>query len=161
MITIVWNPHGFHMIQPLSKGMKWTGRDYSFSNCWSSRCGQSSKKVVHADNVGSHVGTCVTEYMNRNSVKRAPHPPYSPDSPPSDFYLFGSVKYPLQGHEFTEGAELVSAVSEILNQIATDTLADVFDDWIRRSQRCIDISGEYVEYRLFLYLWIFANYSVW
>jgi hypothetical protein len=26
MITVVWNPHGFHMIQSLSKGIKWTGR---------------------------------------------------------------------------------------------------------------------------------------
>jgi hypothetical protein len=61
------------------------------------------------------------------------------------FFRFGYVKHQLQGHEFTEGAELVSAISEILNQIPTDTLIDVFDDWMRRSQRCIDISGEYVE----------------
>jgi hypothetical protein len=60
-------------------------------------------------------------------------------------YLFGYVKHRLQGHEFTEGAELVSAISEILNQIPTDTLADVFDNWMRRLQRCIDINGEYVE----------------
>jgi hypothetical protein len=26
MITVVWNPHGFHMIQSLSKAIKWTGR---------------------------------------------------------------------------------------------------------------------------------------
>jgi hypothetical protein len=29
MITIVWNAHGFHMIQSLPKGIKWTGRYYS------------------------------------------------------------------------------------------------------------------------------------
>jgi hypothetical protein len=27
-ITLVWNPHGFHVIQPLLKGIKWTGRYY-------------------------------------------------------------------------------------------------------------------------------------
>jgi hypothetical protein len=51
----------------------------------------------------------------------------------------------ITGYEFTEGAELVSAISENLNQIPSDTLVNVFDDWIRRSQRCIDMDGEYVE----------------
>jgi hypothetical protein len=50
---------------------------------------------------------------------------YSPDLAPSDFFLFGYVRHQLQGHEFTEGAELVSAISEFLNQIPTDTLVDV------------------------------------
>jgi hypothetical protein len=83
--------------------------------------------------------------MNYNSLKRASHRLYSPDRAPFNFYLFGYVKHQLQGHEFTEGAELVSAISELLNQIPTDTLVDVFDDWMRRSQRCIIINGEYLE----------------
>jgi hypothetical protein len=29
MITVVWNPHRFHVIQSLPKGIKWTGRYYS------------------------------------------------------------------------------------------------------------------------------------
>jgi hypothetical protein len=29
MITVVWNRHGFHVIQSLPKGIKWTGRCYS------------------------------------------------------------------------------------------------------------------------------------
>jgi hypothetical protein len=99
--------------------------------------------------------------MDHNSLKRASHAPSSPDLAPSDFYLFGYVKYQLQGHEFTEGTELVSAISEIWNQIPTDTLFHVFDDWMRRLQRCIDISGEDVEQKIiFLYLWISANHSL-
>jgi hypothetical protein len=101
--------------------------------------------IVHADNASLHVAKCVTEYMDHNSWKRAPHPPYSPDLAPSDSYRFGYVKHQLQGHGFTEGAELVSSFSEILNQIPTDTLVDVFENWMRRSQRCIDINGKYVE----------------
>jgi hypothetical protein len=29
MITVVWNPHGFQVIQAQRKGIKWTGRYYS------------------------------------------------------------------------------------------------------------------------------------
>jgi hypothetical protein len=71
--------------------------------------------IVHADNAGPYVAKCGTEHIDHNSLKRAPHPPYSPDFGPSDFYLFGSVKHQLQKYEFTEAAEFVSAVSEILN----------------------------------------------
>jgi hypothetical protein len=83
--------------------------------------------------------------MDHNSLKRAPHSPYSPDLAPTDFYLFGYVRHQLQGHEFTERTELVSAISEILNQIPTNTLVDVSGDWMRRPQRCIHISREHVE----------------
>jgi hypothetical protein len=101
--------------------------------------------IVHADNAGPHVAKCVTEYLDHNSLKNVPHPLCLPDLALSDFHRFEYVKHQLQGHEFTEGAELVSTISEILNQIRTNTLVDVFDDWMRRLQQCIDISGKYVE----------------
>jgi hypothetical protein len=78
------------------------------------------------------------EYVNHSSLKRAPRPPYSPDLALSDFYLFGYVKHQLQGHEFTEGTEFVSAISRILNQIPTYTLVDVFDDRIEYHRRIPD-----------------------
>jgi hypothetical protein len=80
-----------------------------------------------------------------NLLKRTSHSPCAPDLAPSDFYIFGYAKHQLQGHEFTEGEEFVSAVSEILNQIPTDPLVDVFEDWMRRLPQCIDINGEHVE----------------
>jgi hypothetical protein len=130
MIAVVWSPHGFHAIQSLLKGIKWTSR-YNSDNILfhvpALRDVYSDRKmIVHADNAGPHIAKCVMEYMDHNSLKRAPHPPYLLDLAPSEFYLFGYVKHQLQGREFTEGGELVSARSEILNQIPTDILADVF-----------------------------------
>jgi hypothetical protein len=71
--------------------------------------------MVHRDDAGAHVAKCVTEYTDHNSLKRAPDPPDSPDLALFDFYRFGYVRHPLQGHEFTEGAEPVLVISEILN----------------------------------------------
>jgi hypothetical protein len=87
--------------------------------------------TVRADKAGLHVAKCATEYMDHNSLKGAPNPPYSPDLAPPDFCIFGYLKHQLQGREFTDGAGLVSALSKKLNQIPTDTLADVFDNWMR------------------------------
>jgi hypothetical protein len=72
--------------------------------------------IGHAGNADPHVAKCVTEYTDHNSLKRVPRPAYSPDLAWSDSYLFGYVKHQLQGHEFTKGAELVSAISEMLNE---------------------------------------------
>jgi hypothetical protein len=59
--------------------------------------------IVHADKASLPAAKCITEYMDHNSLKRAPHLPYSLDFAPSDFYRFGYVKHQLQGREFTEG----------------------------------------------------------
>jgi transposase len=69
------------------------------------------KMIVHVDNAGPHVLKYVTEYMDHNSMKRAPHPPYSPHLAPSDFYLVEYVKHQLQRPKSTEGAELVLAIA--------------------------------------------------
>jgi hypothetical protein len=41
--------------------------------------------IVRADNADLNVAECIKEYMDHNSLKRAPHPPYSPDLASSDF----------------------------------------------------------------------------
>jgi hypothetical protein len=73
------------------------------------------KMAVHTDSACLQAAKYVTEYMDHNSLKRAPYPPYFSDLSPSDFYLFEHLKRQLRGREFTQGAELVSAISEILN----------------------------------------------
>jgi hypothetical protein len=110
MITVVWNPQGFRVIQSLPKGIKWTGR-YDSDNILSQiaalrNVGRHRKMIVHADNAGLHAAKCVAEYMDHKPLKRARHPLCSPDLTRSDFYLFGYVNHQLQRHEFTEGQGL-------------------------------------------------------
>jgi hypothetical protein len=149
MITVVWNSHGFHVIRSLPKGIKWTGRYYVDNVLWQIAAlrdvGSHRKMIGCAGNAGRHVAKPVMEYMDHNSLKRVPHPPSSPDVTPSDFYLFGHVKHQLQGYESTEGVNHVSPISDVLNQFPTGRLVEVFDDWMRRLQRCIDTSGEHVK----------------
>ena len=44
---------------------------------------------LHMDNVGPHL---VNKRLEELGIKRLPHPPYSPDLAPSDFFLFGHLK---------------------------------------------------------------------
>jgi hypothetical protein len=76
-------------------------------------------------------------------MKSAPHPPYSPDLAPSDFYIFGYVKWCLAGLSFEDPDQLLTAVEGVLKGIEKMTLQAVFLKWMDRLRKCIDINGEY------------------
>jgi histone-lysine N-methyltransferase SETMAR len=62
----------------------------------------------------------------------APHPPYSPDLTPCDFFLFGYVKHVLEGSEFPSEETLLAAIQRILSDLTGDTLRAVFAKWVER-----------------------------
>jgi histone-lysine N-methyltransferase SETMAR len=78
-------------------------------------------------------------------MRKAPHPPYSPDLAPSNFYLFGHVKQLLAGHESPDRGALLYAAQNILSGIEKVTLDRGFLAWMERLQRYVTIIGEYVE----------------
>ena len=49
--------------------------------------------MLHHDNAAPHKAGIATEYL-------LPHPPYSPDLAPCDFYLFPKIKQELSGRSF-------------------------------------------------------------
>jgi hypothetical protein len=51
-----------------------------------------------------------------------PHPAYSPDLAPSDFFLFGYLKSKLQGIVVRSRPEFFSAIGEIFDEILKETL---------------------------------------
>ena len=66
-----------------------------------------------------------------------PHPPYSSDLAPSDFFLFGYVKGKLEGERFEEPEDLLFRIREIIAEIPIETLNNVFNEWIRRCNEVI------------------------
>ena len=83
--------------------------------------------------------------MNLSSFKRTPHPPYSPDLAPSDFFLFGYVKTKLMGHSFQTREELFEAIFEIIEGIPQSLKLKVFDEWMNRCQWVHSHNGEYFQ----------------
>jgi hypothetical protein len=83
--------------------------------------------------------------MEQNSMQRAPHPAYSPDLAPSDFYLFGDVKQLLSGCQFADQDSLLQAVSDILVSIKKVTLESVFHNRMEKLCQYNATGGEYVK----------------
>jgi hypothetical protein len=75
-------------------------------------------------------------------MKSTPHPPYSPDLAPSDFYLFGYDKRCLAGLLFEDVDQLLAAVEGVLEGIEKLTLQAVFLEWLDRLRKCIAINGD-------------------
>jgi histone-lysine N-methyltransferase SETMAR len=99
MLTVVWNPIGFHVLKALPKGSKFNAQYYindilvAISD-WRRQTGEGrpNKLWVHFDNARPHTTKMSRDYISLNQMKQAPHPRYSPDLAPSDFFLFGYVK---------------------------------------------------------------------
>jgi hypothetical protein len=75
-------------------------------------------------------------------MKSAPHPPYSPDLAPSDFYLFGDVTRYLAGLSFEDADRPFAAVEAVLEGIENVILQAVFLEWMDRFRKCIAANGE-------------------
>ena len=76
---------------------------------------------------------------------RAPHPAYSPDIAPSDFYLFWYIKEKLKGGKFGSLDELLFNVNSILEEIDLSTLENVFSHWEERLEKVIESNGNYYQ----------------
>jgi histone-lysine N-methyltransferase SETMAR len=46
----------------------------------------------HHNNAPSHRAMAVQQSLAKNNIPIVPHPPYSPDPAPSDFWLFPTLK---------------------------------------------------------------------
>jgi hypothetical protein len=54
--------------------------------------------VLHHDNAPAQPAPSIREFLAKKNIPVLPHPPYSPDVAPCDFYLFTKLKLKLKGH---------------------------------------------------------------
>lgn len=99
--------------------------------------------IIHVEFIQ---GTIKSEdYIEILMRLRGPHPPYSPDLAPCDFFLFPKLKRRLWGRRFPNLDELRTKVETILNSFTEEDFKYCFlqlqDHWIR----CIDCQGNYFE----------------
>jgi hypothetical protein len=58
------------------------------------------KFMLHQDNAPVHISIKTTAKLHASGYKSLPHPPYSSDRAPSDFFLFADLKRMLTGKKF-------------------------------------------------------------
>lgn len=98
---------------------------------------------LHIDNARSHNSKMTMQSISNYKIVRIPHPPYSPDIAPCDFWLFGKLKEYLKGKRFDSETELFDALLTFSMQISKNEITRVFNEWIRRLHEVIENQGEY------------------
>ena len=153
LFTIFFNHEGPVAVDVLPEKATMTGRYYrenvlpqvvSALNDRRPVTGTSRIMILH-DNASAHKTGAVTQYLSENRITTLPHPAYSPDLAPCDFWLFPKLKELLAGNKYTRVQDLSKAVNSELRGIPKEEYRAAFDKWRRRLQLCIQRGGEYFE----------------
>lgn len=153
MYAVFFSTQGPAIQIPVPKGKGVTGKFYrdkvlkKLKRYYSKRrpkCGFQNIRLLH-DNAPAHKARIVTEYLQQEKVTVLPHPPYSPDLAPCDYFLFPRLKKMLAGRKFSRRCFVGSAVFQCLKGIPTKDYENAFRMWIKRLKLCIEYRGEYFE----------------
>lgn len=101
--------------------------------------------LLHHDNASAHTSALTLDFLHQNGVQLVPHPPYSPDLAPCDFYLFPKLKKELREKNFASANEAVMKMNDILNDLSKEDFYDCFHKWFSRMDKCIKAKGCYFE----------------
>ena len=153
MITIIWGVHGIYLIDVLPEGTSFDSAYFieniitPLSKMKHQIWHESNKRKIwlHLDNCKVHNSKISFQKTEAAGFKRTPHPPYSPDIAPSDFFLFGYTKFRLHGCKFDDESDLVEKIYEILHHISLEKRKEVFEAWIDRCNAVIASEGNYYQ----------------
>lgn len=101
--------------------------------------------MLQHDNAPAHSSCLVQQFLAKHSIPKVPHPPYSPDLAPCDFWLFPKLKYPMKGTRFYSIEEIRENTTRALKAIPKEDFLDCFKKLQYRWNKCIVSYGEYFE----------------
>jgi hypothetical protein len=90
----------------------------------------------------------LTDDQKENRVEisqKLPHPPYSPDLAPADFFLFPKLKTTSTGRRFQTLEEIQENATRELRAITESAFQEAFQKWKKSLERCIASRGDYFE----------------
>jgi hypothetical protein len=74
-----------------------------------------------------------------------PHPPYSPDLAPADFFLFPKMKMQLKGRRFHSVADIQRESQKVMDSLTQNDFEAALQQWQERCDQCIAVQGDYFE----------------
>lgn len=106
----------------------------------------AKKKVLfHHDNAPAHSSAIATAKLVELRYELLPHPPYSPDLAPCDFFLFPNMKKWLGGKRFTSNEEVIAVTETYFAEFDKSYFLDGLKKLEYRWTKCIELKGDYIE----------------
>ena len=101
---------------------------------------KSGQWHFHQDNAPVHNSILVTDYLTKIGIKTVPHPLYSPDLTPCDFWLFPK----LRGCRYETTEEMKEAVTKVIDMLIQEDFHGAFQKMLEW-YKCIAAGGDYFE----------------
>ncbi len=97
------------------------------------------------DNAPAHNATIVVDWLRDNRIETVPHPGYSPDLSPCDFWVFAELKKMVSGNRYHSVQEMMASVDAAIQTIPGHKWAAAMDRYPERLCKCIQSGGSYFE----------------
>ena len=156
LLTILWDMEGIVHIEFLEQGTTINSERYVSTlralKGRLRRVRQAKVKdvVIQHDNARPNT-SCQTQCaLQQLEFPTIPHPPYSPDLAPSDFFLFPLLKKHLRGNHYETDAEVEADVNSWYRSQTPEFFADGMRKLVQRCRLCIECDDDYVEKWLFI-----------
>ena len=107
--------------------------------------GHMVNSILQHDNARPHTSRQTQDSLAQLKLTALPHPAYSPDLAPSDYFLFLQLKKHLKGNIYDSDEEVVAAVRQWWREQSPEFFADGIRQLVRCWQLCVDRDGDYVE----------------
>ena len=105
---------------------------------------KKKKVLLHQDNAPCHKSLATMAKLNELSFELLPHPPYSPDLAPSDYYLFADLKEMLQGKRFYSNEEVITETNAYFEAKDKSFYKKGIEILVKRWIDCVAFEGDYV-----------------
>ena len=102
---------------------------------------KSGQWHFHQDNTPVHNSIFVTDYLTKMGINTVPHPPYSPDLAPCDFWLFPQ----LRGCRYETIEEMKEAVTKVIDTLTQEDFLGAFQKLLEQYNKCNVAQGDYFE----------------
>ena len=87
---------------------------------------KSGQWHFHQDNAPVHNSILATDYLTKMGIKTVPHPPYSPDLAPCDFWLFPKFKENFGGCHYETIEEVKGVVTKVIDTLTQEDFHGAF-----------------------------------
>ncbi len=119
--------------------------DIAFQNRRGPRGQVRGHMFIHMDNASAHTARLTGQHIRNLGWTALPHPAYSPDLAPSDFWIFPRLKKGLRGCRFATITDLEQAVDEEIGSIGSEYKDCMLVKWPACWRKCATLQGNYFE----------------
>ena len=102
---------------------------------------KSGQWHFHQNNAPVHNSILLTYYLTKMGIKTVPHPPYSRDLAPRDFWLFHKLK----GCRYETIEEMKEPLTKVIDTLTQEDFHGTFEKLLERYNKCIEAGGDYFE----------------